>query len=94
MDGAARRTSIHFKNMTFHDEPVTTYLLQQLVEYESKRAQSDKPLACARTRVKIKYNPVDASSVSVWNRAGTPPHYVTLRKVDADYASGLSYWHR
>jgi putative transposase len=92
-DAVLTRRGIRFKNMTFHDEPVTTYLLQQLVEYESKRAQSDKPFSSARARIKIKYNPVEASSVSVWNRAGTPPHYITLRNADADYASGLSYWH-
>lgn len=93
-DGTLTRRGIRFKNMEFHDEPITGRLLEDLVAFERKRRQSDKPLSSARVDVKFKWNPADAVSISVWNRAAEPPCYERLPNRDEIYADGLSYWHQ
>ncbi|MDA9391790.1 hypothetical protein CO683_36335 [Bradyrhizobium ottawaense] len=63
---------IKFKNMRWHDETVTSALLNDLVRLEAKRSQDPRTFGQARARVIVKWNPADASSISVWNR-GKPP---------------------
>jgi hypothetical protein len=42
----------------------------------------------------VKWNPGDASSISVWNRGGEPnPYWVTMPNADPDFMKGLSFWH-
>jgi putative transposase len=44
--------------------------------------------------VVVKWNPADASSISVWNSGGKPaPHYVTLPNRDLKFFKGISFWH-
>ena len=89
-----QRDGIEFKCMRFHDDRITSFLLDDLMRFEKKRSQSGKTFSSARARVKIKYNPIDASSIEVWNHGGEPhPHYVTLPNADPKFFKGLSFWH-
>jgi putative transposase len=94
VDTATLKTSgITFRNMQFHEHTLTEMLLDDLIKHEAKRSQSDKTFSSGTAKVKIKWDPIDASSIEVWNHGGTPkPHYVTLRNVD-DKFKGLSFWH-
>lgn len=88
------RDGITFKNTQFHDDALTGDLLEDLVKYEAKRSQSDKTYGSGRVKVKIKWDPIDASSIEVWNPAGSPqPHYVTLKNTDQKFFKNLSFWH-
>jgi putative transposase len=85
---------IKFKNMRWHDESVTTTLLNDLVRYEAKRSQNPNTYGQSRARVIIKWNPADASSISVWNRGGEPrPYWITMPNAAPDFQQGLSFWH-
>lgn len=85
---------ITFKNMKWHDETVTTTLLNELVRYEAKRAQPKVPYGQSRAHVVIKWNPADASAISVWNHGGEPhPYWVTMPNADPQFLPGLSFWH-
>jgi putative transposase len=85
---------IKFKNMRWHDEAVTTMLLNDLVRFENKRSQSQLTYGQARARVVVKWNPADTSSISVWNRGGEPhPYWVTMPNADPEFLKGLSFWH-
>ncbi|MBR0793056.1 DDE-type integrase/transposase/recombinase [Bradyrhizobium manausense] len=85
---------ITFKNMQWHDESTTTMLLNDLVRYETKRTQPKVPYGQSRANVVIKWNPADASSISVWNRGGEPhPYWVSLPNADPQFLPGLSFWH-
>jgi putative transposase len=85
---------IKFKNMRWHDESITTMLLNDLVRYESKRSQDPRTFGQSRARVIVKWNPADAGSISVWNRGGEPDGYwVTMPNADSDFLTGLSFWH-
>ena len=87
------RAGIKFRNMRFHDKALTELLLEDLRKAQAKRSQSDGPDASSTAKVKIKWNPIDAASIEVWNSSGTPkPHYVTLKNVDPKF-DGLSFWH-
>jgi len=93
-DAVLTRKGIRFENMTFHDETLTSALLFDLVRYEKKRSQSDDTSASGRVKVKIKYNPADASTIQVWNRGGdAKPHYVSLPNLDEKFFNNLSFWH-
>jgi putative transposase len=93
VDTARLTTSgIKFKNMEFHNEAITSGLLHDLLKDEAKRGQSDKTYGPGRANVVIKWNPADASSISVWNRGGSPAHYVTLPNRDK-FFDGISFWH-
>jgi len=84
---------IKFQNMRWHDEGVTSLLLNDLVRYEKKRSQDTRTFGQARARVVVKWNPADASSISVWNRGGEPPHWVKMPNADPEFIRGLSFWH-
>jgi putative transposase len=60
---------IKFKNMRWHDEGLTSLLLNDLIRYEKKRSQDPRTFGQSRARVIVKSTP-DASSISVWNRGG------------------------
>ena len=63
---------IKFRNMRWHDETVTSLLLNDLVRFEKKRSQDPRTFGQSRARVIVKWNPGDASAISVWNRGGEP----------------------
>jgi putative transposase len=82
------RRGIRFKNMTFHDEPVTSRLMDMLVAKAPKRDQPKSPVGSGRSWVKIRYNPIDASCIQVWNDAAKPPRFETLRNRDRRFVFG------
>ncbi|QAU48848.1 integrase catalytic domain-containing protein [Bradyrhizobium guangzhouense] len=85
---------IKFKNMRWHDEATTSMLLDDLVRFEKKRSQDLRTFGQSRARVVVKFNPADASSISVWNRGGEPKGYwVTMPNVNAEALKGMSFWH-
>lgn len=85
---------IKFKNMRWHDATVTSLLLNDLVRYEKKRSQDPRTFGQSRARVVVKFNPADASSISVWNRGGKPKAYwITMPNAKPEYLTGLSFWH-
>lgn len=85
---------ITFRNMKWHDETITTTLLNDLVRYEAKRAQPKVPYGQSRAHVVIKWNPADASAISVWNHGGDPhPYWVSMPNADPQILPGLSFWH-
>lgn len=85
---------IKFRNMRWHDESLTSLLLNDLVRYETKRSQDPRTFGQSRARVIVKWNPADASSISVWNRGGEPnPYWVTMPNVKAEALKGLTFWH-
>lgn len=85
---------IKFRNMRWHDETVTSTLLNDLVRFEKKRSQDPRTFGQSRARVVVKYNPADASSISVWNGGGEPKGYwVTMPNVNAEALKGLTFWH-
>ncbi|GAB9109861.1 hypothetical protein [Bradyrhizobium diazoefficiens] len=85
---------IKFQNMRWHDEATTSMLLDDLVRFEKKRTQDPRTFGQSRARVIVKWNPADASSISVWNRGGDPkPYWVTMPNADKEFQKGLSFWH-
>lgn len=90
--GRLTTSGIKFRNMNFHDPEITSALLDDLVHRAPVRDQSDKPYAPGRVNVVFKWNPADASSISVWNDGGSPPQYVTLPNRDPKF-TGISFWH-
>jgi putative transposase len=86
------RAGVRYKNMRFHDAELTTQILDDMVRLQPVTSQSKKTYGQARARIKLKYNPADASQIQVWNEGAEPKHYVTLPNVDANMARGLSFW--
>ncbi|MDH2386398.1 transposase family protein [Bradyrhizobium sp. CER78] len=85
---------IKFRNMRWHDETVTSLLLNDLVRFEKKRSQDPRTFGQSRARIIVKWNPGDASAISVWNRGGEPnPYWVTMPNADPEFLQGLSFWH-
>ena len=85
---------IKFKNMRWHDESVTSLLLNDLVRLEKKRSQDPRTFGQSRARVIVKWNPADTGSISVWNRGGDPkPYWVTMPNADPEFLKGLTFWH-
>lgn len=94
-------SGIRFSNLRFHEMHVVDVLLRELVRYEAKRSQSPYVHGAARVRVKIKWNPFDASSIDVWDHASG--RYATLQNRDRAFISHqdregkfvkkLSFWH-
>lgn len=85
---------IRFRNMRWHDEATTSMLLDDLVRFEKKRSQDPRTFGQSRARVVVKYNPADASSISVWNHGGDSKGYwVTMPNADTEFQKGLSFWH-
>jgi putative transposase len=84
---------IKFKNQRWHDESVTSLLLNDLVRYEKKRSQDPRTFGQSRAQVIVKWTP-DASAIKVWNRGGEPnPYWVTMPNVKAEALKGLTFWH-
>jgi putative transposase len=80
--------------MRWHDEAVTSMLLDDLVRFEKKRSQDPRTFGQSRARVVVKCNPADASSIGVWNHGGEPnPYWVTMPNADPEFLKGLSFWH-
>lgn len=87
-------SGIKFKNMRWHDESVTSLLLNDLVRLEKKRSQDPRTFGQSRARVIVKWNPADTGSISVWNRGGEPkPYWVTMPNADPEFLKGLTFWH-
>lgn len=84
------KAGVRFKNMRFHERENVSMLLNDLLRYEAKRSQSPVSYASGRIKVKIKYNPADASRIHVWHPGEA--RYVTLFNRDAQYSQGLSFW--
>ncbi|GJD75386.1 transposase family protein [Methylobacterium goesingense] len=86
------REGIRFEGMRFHDPVVTTRLLSQLAYLAPVRGRRK---GSATVKVKIKYNPADVGSISVWNPEKEPRKgYDSLPNTDARYtAGGLGMWH-
>lgn len=85
---------IKFKNMRWHDESVTSLLLNDLVRLEKKRSQDPRTFGQSRARVIVKWNPADTGSISVWNRGGEPkPYWITMPNADPQFLKGLTFWH-
>lgn len=86
------RTGIRFNNQVFHHKDITSRLLRELLAHERKSAQGDA-FTAARIKVKIKWDPMDCSSISVYHHGADPKVYVTMPNRDRKYTSGgLSYW--
>lgn len=86
------RSGIRFKGMRFHDSETTTQLLNDLAGTTPVR---QRPKGSATVKVKIKFNPADASQIQVWNPRMKPrKRYVELPNVDEAYVrGGLGFWH-
>lgn len=84
------KAGVRYDNMQFHERSNTTMLLDELLRFEAKRTQSRDTTASARIKVKIKYNPADASCIHVWHPGRH--EYVTLYNRDDRYCEGLSFW--
>lgn len=87
------KAGIRFRHLVFHDRTKTTTLLNNLVAFEKKRSQPSKPYQSARVRVKIKWNPADASKIEVWPIRSSERFAVTLPNRDRKYSEGISFWH-
>jgi putative transposase len=87
------KAGIRLHNMVFHDRHTTTRLLNELLAYERKRSQSRKPYDSARIRVKVKWNPADASKIEVWPIRSKERFATPLPNRDKRFSEGISYWH-
>ena len=81
-------SGVELEGLRFHDPALTSALLDDLVALEPVRGQRHR--GSARVIVKVKYNPLNASEIHVWNRRRNV--YVTLPCAEADYTLGLSFW--
>jgi putative transposase len=80
------RVGILFGGIQFHSQAITDMLLNELSRFDTK--------SNARVKVFIKWDPFDASAISVWNRAGRPhPRWVTIPIADAVVGRRLSFTH-
>ncbi|NNM74204.1 DDE-type integrase/transposase/recombinase [Enterovirga aerilata] len=93
-DATLTRSGIEFRNMVFHDPEITTRLLDDLAGTTPMRKRRRRP-SSETAAVKIKYNPADASAISVWNPGRKPRGYDRLPNWDRLYAAtpGLGFWH-
>ena len=87
------KAGIRFRNLVFHDRTKTATLLNKLVSFEKKRSQPGKPYQSARVRVKIKWNPADASKIEVWPIRSSERFATTLPNRDKRFSEGISFWH-
>ncbi len=87
------KAGIRFKHMVFHDRTKTTTLLNKLVAFEKKRSQPGKPYQSGRVRVKVKWNPADASKIEVWPIRSSERFATTLPNRDKKYSEGISFRH-
>jgi putative transposase len=79
------RRGIKFKNMHFHDQQKTSKLLDDMSRNAKRRDQSKSPVGSARCWVTIKWDPIDASGIQVWNDGAKPPRFVTLPNRDRQF---------
>lgn len=91
-DASISRAGVKYRNMRFHHPDLTTQILNDMVRLQPIKSQTTKSYGQVRARVKIKYNPADASKIEVWNEGADPKHYVTLPNVDQTMTRGLSFW--
>ncbi|WP_110351589.1 Mu transposase C-terminal domain-containing protein [Methylobacterium sp. B4] len=86
------RSGITFEGMRFHDPVITSKLLEDLAHLTPMRKRRK---GSATATVKIKYNPADASQISVWNPEAKPrKKYEILPNLDVRYVNGgLGFWH-
>ncbi|ABE62188.1 Integrase, catalytic region [Nitrobacter hamburgensis X14] len=82
------RRGVRFKNMTFHDKRIVSRMLGPVSAKRKRRDQPKSPIGSARAWVKIKYDPIDASCIQVWNDAAKPPRYETLPNRDRKFVYG------
>jgi putative transposase len=81
------RRGVAFKNMWFHDQAKTSMLLNDMARRAKQRGQSKSPVGSMRCLVDIKWNPLDASQIQVWNDGVKPPRYVTLPNRDRQFVN-------
>ena len=72
------RRGIKFKYMVFHDQTKTSKLLEDMSHKAKRRDQPGSPVGSARCWVTIKWDPIDASNIQVWDDGVKPPRFVTL----------------
>lgn len=82
------RKGITFRGMTFHYEPVITRILGPMSARAKQRDQSRSLSGSARCWAKIRYDPLDASCIRVWNDAATPVQWETLPNRDRKFIYG------
>ena len=82
------RKGVRFKNMTFHDKQIVSRILGPISAKRKRRDQPKSPVGSARAWVKIKYDPIDASCIQVWNDAAKPPRFETLPNRDRKFVCG------
>lgn len=87
------KAGIRFSHMVFHDRTKTTTLLNKLVAFKKKRSQPGKPYQSGRARVKVKWNPADASKIEVWPIRSSERFAVMLPNRDKSFSEGISFWH-
>lgn len=80
-----KRSGIRFKHMDFHDQQKTSKLLDDVSKNAKRRDQSKSPVGSARCWVTIKWDPIDASCIQVWNDGVKPPRFVTLPNRDRQF---------
>lgn len=91
--GTLTPTGIRFKNMVFHDEKITSFLMDEILRFEAKRSQGSMPYSPGRVQVVFTYSPADAGKIRVWNHGGEPHgYYVSLPNKDSRF-EGLAFWH-
>jgi putative transposase len=81
------RRGVAFKNMWFHDQAKTSMLLNDMAGRAKQRGQSKSAVGSMRCLVDIKWNPLDASQIQVWNDGVKPPRYVTLPNRDRQFVN-------
>jgi putative transposase len=82
------RKGVRFKNMTFHDRQIVSRILGPISAKRKRRDQPKSPVGSARAWVKIKYDPIDASCIQVWNDAAKPPRFETFPNRDRKFVCG------
>lgn len=88
--GQLTKAGVKFKNMRFHDQENVSKLLNDLFGRQPIRTQAKSTMQSGRVKVKIKYNPSDASRIYIWHPLEC--QYYTLFNRDETYCEGLSFW--
>jgi putative transposase len=90
-DVVISKDGITFRHCQFHDTEITSYILNAMARHMPKRKRAEKGHG-ARAKVKIKSNPADCSSVSVYLPSEDGNVYVSLPNRNRAKC-GLSFWH-
>ncbi|WP_136625065.1 DDE-type integrase/transposase/recombinase [Aureimonas flava] len=83
------RQGVRFRNLRFHDQNTTTDLLLDLVPKKRGGPGRKGKLSSGTAKVKMKWDPEDASRILVWN--GIRKEYAILPNVDPRFSEGLSF---